>query len=153
MSGVRKGTRRLALLYEGLERLHALDLRGATIAFEQVVLAAAQLRMRQRSEIIEGHQALAAGSRLESLSTHATQRHDELLKRQLLDLRDGRRELAATLEESRRSAGCARQQMDKLVAHGAARVARQGERRDQLAASDRHLAQRDVLHEELLREE
>lgn len=153
MSGTQRGTRRLALLYEGLERLRFIELRGARIALEQVTCAAKEVHARRHLEAREGHRALAAGSRLESLSNQATQSHDELLRQHLFTLHDGRREIAALLEEACLSAGCARRQMDKLVADVNAKIARQCERRDVLAAADRHLARRDVLQDELLRHE
>lgn len=150
--GMAAGLKRLAKLYEMVENLHAMRVRAAAGAVEEVERAAAQLHMVSRDEASQGRAGLARGSRVESISTERTAGADAIRRGLLGRMRAERIMVHESALAAHRMSRIELRQMDRIVERIQEKIDIETERRAQGTSDDRFLSRREWMKAKELRE-
>jgi hypothetical protein len=151
-SGTGSGLKRLAKLYGMVENLHAMQLRAAAGAVDEVDEATARMHATRRDEVSQGRLALAHGSRVESMAVEKTAAANEARHKVLGRMKVERKDQHAAAGAAHRASRMERRQIDGVVERARVAAELEGERRAQGTSDDRFLSRREWMRAKELRE-
>jgi hypothetical protein len=139
------GLKRLAKLYGMVENLHAMQVRAAAGAVDEVERAAQQMSVVKRDEVSQGRAALARGSRVESMAVERTATANEVRRMLLERIRAERRLTHEVALDAHRMSRLELRQIEGIVERVERKQDVVTERRAQGTMDDRFLSRREWM--------
>ncbi len=137
-----RGLERLAKLYAMVERLHAMQERGAAGAVAEVEQAAARLREARRLERTQGCEALGRGSLIETLAAARSAPAAATQQKRLGQIKVQRKLHHEDVKSAHRLSRMERRQVDGVVEQARVQAQLAFDRQAQALSDDRFLARR-----------
>ncbi len=132
--------KRIAKLYEAVEEAHLVELQQATVALSEVHNAVTAQRTSADRAVRKGREAIASGDRLGWLMADCQRKTSAMTLSRLEAVHMERKRLSEAAREQYVTSRRKSEQMQRLSAQAAGRVAMSEEKKAQAATDDRFAA-------------
>ena len=146
------GLKRLAKLYGMVETLHAMRVKAASGAVDEVERVTERLGVARRDEVSLAQAALERGSRVESMAAERTAAAGEVRRMLLARMRVERTVVYEAEVEAHRVSRLELRQIDGIVVRTQKKEQAKEERRAQEISDDRYLSRREWMRAKETRE-